>query len=105
MGVQHCILKMDTKLIAGQIEKECITRDETLERYLAVIRRMERFFKGFTVQYIERTNNSEADELAKAAAKKTMIPPDVLYQVIKDPSMKTVELEPRMINVVQGEDW
>jgi hypothetical protein len=38
---------------------------------------MERFFKGFTVKYIERTKNSEADELAKAAAKKMEIPPDV----------------------------
>jgi hypothetical protein len=66
---------------------------------------MERFFKGFTIQYIERTKNSEADELAKAIAKKTMIPPDVFYQVIKDPSVKTVEPVPRMINVVQGEDW
>jgi acetolactate synthase regulatory subunit len=61
MGVQHYILKIDSKVIASQIKKECITRDETLERYLAVIRRMERFFKGFTVQYIERTKNSEAD--------------------------------------------
>jgi acetolactate synthase regulatory subunit len=62
MGVQHYILKTDSKVIASQIKKECITRDETLERYLAVVRRMERFFKGFTVQYIERTKNSEADD-------------------------------------------
>jgi hypothetical protein len=91
-------------VIASQIKKECIARDEALERYLAAILRMERFFKGFTVQYIERTKNSEADELAKATAKKTGIPLDVFYQVIEDLSMKTVELESRMINVVQGED-
>jgi hypothetical protein len=84
---------------------KCIARDETLDRYLTAIRRMERFFKGFIVQYIERTKNSEADELAKVAAKKMVIPPDVIYQVIEDPSMKIVEPEPRMINVVQGEDW
>jgi ribonuclease HI len=77
MGVQHRILKTDSKVIANQIEKECIARDETLEMYLAAVWRMERFFKGFTVKYIERTKNSEADELAKAAAKKMEIPPDV----------------------------
>jgi ribonuclease HI len=82
MGVQHCTLKTDSKVIASQIRKEC---DETLERYLTAIRRMERFFKGFTVRYIERTKNSEADQLAKVVAKKTMIPPDIFYQVIKDP--------------------
>jgi hypothetical protein len=76
-----------------------------LERYLAVVRRMERFFKGFTVRYIERTKNEEADELAKAVAKKVVIPPEVFFQVIKDPSIKTVEPEPRMVNIIQGEDW
>jgi ribonuclease HI len=49
MGVQCCIIKTDSKVIAGHTEKECIARDETLERYLAVVRRMEGFFKGFTV--------------------------------------------------------
>jgi ribonuclease HI len=105
MELQQCILKTDSKVIASRIEKECITRDEALERYLASIRRMEWFFKGFTVQYIERTMNLEAGKLVKAAAKKTVIPPDVFYQVIEDPSVETIEPEPRMINVVQGEDW
>jgi hypothetical protein len=71
-----------------------------LERYLVAVRRMERFFKGFTVQYIERTKNLEADELAKATTKNMVIPPDVFYQVVEDPSVKIVEPELRMINVV-----
>jgi acetolactate synthase regulatory subunit len=79
MGVQHCILKTYSKVIASQIEKECMARDETLERYLAVVRRMENFFKGFTVQHIERTKNIEADELAKVATKKVVLPPDVFF--------------------------
>jgi hypothetical protein len=49
LGVQHCIVKIDSKVVASPIEKERITRDETLERYLAVVRRMEKFFKGFRV--------------------------------------------------------
>jgi hypothetical protein len=32
---------MDSKVIAGRIEKECIARDSTLEKYLALVRRME----------------------------------------------------------------
>jgi hypothetical protein len=39
---------------AGQIEKECMARDATLERYLVIVKRMENYFKGFTVEYIER---------------------------------------------------
>jgi hypothetical protein len=37
IAVQQCILKTDSKVIACQIKKECITRDEILERYLAAI--------------------------------------------------------------------
>jgi hypothetical protein len=81
-----------------------MARDETLERYLAAVRRMENFFKGFTIEHIERAKNTEADELAKAATRKAVLPPDVFFQVIMDPSVKTVEPEPRMVNVVQGED-
>jgi ribonuclease HI len=91
MGVQRCILKTYSKVVSSQIEKECIIRDETLERYLAVVQKMEKFFKGFTVQHIERAKNTEADELTKAVARKAALSPDVFFQIIEDPSMKTVE--------------
>jgi ribonuclease HI len=105
MGVQYCTNKIDSKVIASQIEKECMARDETLERYVASVRRMENHFKGFTIEHIERTKNIEAGELAKAAARKAVLPPDVFFQVIEDPSVKIVKLEPRVVNIIQGDDW
>jgi ribonuclease HI len=74
MGVQHRIIKRDSKVIKGRIEKEAIARDATLENCLALIRKIENYFKGFIVEYIERCKNAEADELAKAAARKTPLP-------------------------------
>jgi ribonuclease HI len=53
IGVQRCTLHTVSKVVAGQIKKECIAREPTLKRYLALIRRMESYFKGFTVEYIE----------------------------------------------------
>jgi ribonuclease HI len=53
IGVQRCTLRTYSKVVAGPIEKECIAREPTLERYLALIRRMENYFKRFTVEYIE----------------------------------------------------
>jgi hypothetical protein len=94
-------LKIDSKVIASQIEKECMARDETLERYLAAIQWMENHFKGFTVEHIKRTKNTEGDELAKATTRKVVLPPDVFFQVIEDPSVKTVEPEPRVVNIIQ----
>jgi hypothetical protein len=40
-------------VVAGQIEKECVAREPTLEWYVALVRRMENYFKGFTVEYIK----------------------------------------------------
>jgi ribonuclease HI len=79
MGVQYRMLKTDSQVVASQIEKECMARDTTLEKYLATIQRMENYFKGFTVDYIERAKNTEADELAKVATKNAVLPPDVFF--------------------------
>jgi hypothetical protein len=87
-------------VVGSQIEKECLARDTTLEKYLAAIRRMDNYFKGFTVEYIERTKNKEADELAKAAAKKAVLPPNLFFQVVEDLFVKTVEPKPRMVNII-----
>jgi hypothetical protein len=61
-------------------------------------------FKGFTVEYIERSKNSEANELAKAAARNMPLPTDIFFQVVSDASIKIVEPEPRLINLIEGED-
>jgi hypothetical protein len=66
---------------------------------------MENHFKGFSVEYIERNRNTEADELAKATAHNTSIPVNVFFQVIEDAAVKTVDPEPRITNAIEGEDW
>jgi ribonuclease HI len=41
--VQRCILRTDSNVVARQIKKECIAREPTLEKYLALVRRMKFF--------------------------------------------------------------
>jgi ribonuclease HI len=53
IGVQKYILRTNSKVVTGQIEKECIAREPTLERYLGLVRKIENYFKRFTVEYIE----------------------------------------------------
>ena len=48
-----------------------------MKMYLDAVRAMEKYFKGFTAIHIPRSQNDEADKLAKAAARKETIPPDV----------------------------
>jgi hypothetical protein len=64
----------------------------------------ENYFKGFKVEYIERNKNTEADDLAKAAACNIPMPANVFFKVIEEASVKTVIPEPRLINIIEGED-
>jgi hypothetical protein len=92
-------------LFAKHIEKECIVREPTLEKYLGLVRKMENYFRGFTIEYIEPNKNCEDDELAKAAARNTPMSADIFFQVLEDASVTTIPPEPRVINIIEGEDW
>jgi hypothetical protein len=66
---------------------------------------MENYFKGFTVEYIERNKNTKVDDLAKVVAHNMPMPVDVFFLVLEDASIKTIESEPMLINIIEGEDW
>jgi hypothetical protein len=66
---------------------------------------MERYFRGFIVEYIEHNKNAKVDELVKAVTRNTPMSANVFFQVLKDASVKTVLSEPRVISIIEGEDW
>jgi ribonuclease HI len=91
LGVTTCIVKTDSKVVAGQIEKEYSAKDPMLMQYLTAVRSLKRQFKGFTLQHVDRAKNEEADALAKAAAKGEALPSDVFYHVIGTPAVRNLE--------------
>jgi hypothetical protein len=66
---------------------------------------MDGYFKGFIVEYIERNKNVDADDLAKAEAHNTSMSADVFFQVLEDASVKIILPKPKIINIIEGEDW
>jgi hypothetical protein len=64
---------------------------------------MERHFKGYSVQHIPRDDNNEADKLAKVAVRNQVMPPDVFFKIIKEPSIE--KEKPKIVNVVETLDW
>jgi hypothetical protein len=81
-------------------------------QYLTAVRNLEKQFKGFTLQHVERNTNEEADTLAKAAAKGEALPSDVFYHVIGTPAVHNLEgLQitqdadgHRIVNLIMAED-
>jgi hypothetical protein len=113
LGVTTCIIKTDSKVVAGQVEKEYSAEDLALMQYLTAVRSLERQFKGFTLQHVDRARNEEADALAKAAARGEALPSDMFYLVIGTPAVRSPEgLQVtndteghRIINLIMTEDW
>jgi ribonuclease HI len=113
LGVTTCIIKTDSKVVAGQIEKDYSAKDPALLQYLTAVRSLEKQFKGFTLQHVDRAKNEEADALAKAAARGEALPSDVFYHVRGTPAVRSPEgLQittnaegHRIVNLIMAEDW
>ena len=77
-------------MIVGQVEKEFTAKEPELIKYLPAVIRMEKHFTGLTFCHIPRSENAEADELAKAAAQRALMLADVFYQEL---SVKAIREE------------
>jgi ribonuclease HI len=50
MGIIRAILKTDSQVISGHVDKSSKARDPKLEKYLDAVRRLEASFEGFSVK-------------------------------------------------------
>jgi ribonuclease HI len=80
MGIRRVILKTDSQVIAGHVDKSSRARDPKLEKYLDAVRRLEASFEGFSVKNIPRGENEHADLLAKSAAQGLPLPSEVFLK-------------------------
>jgi hypothetical protein len=82
-------------------------------QYLTAVRSLERQFKGFTLQHVDRAKNEEADALTKVAAKGEALPSDVFYHVIGTPAVYNPEglqitqdtQGHHIVNLIMAKDW
>jgi ribonuclease HI len=105
MGIRRAILKSDSQVISGHIDKSSKARDPKLEKYLDAVRRMEASFEGFSVKNIPRGENERADLLAKSVAHGLLLPSEVFFKTIKAPSVELMERAVLTISPVHSEDW
>jgi hypothetical protein len=74
---------------------------------------LEKQFKGFTLQHVDRARKEEADALAKVAARGETLPSDVFYHVIGTPSVRNPQglqvtndaKGHRIVNLIMTKDW
>jgi ribonuclease HI len=99
------ILKTDSQVISGHVDKSSKARDPKLEKYLDTVRRLEASFEGFSIKNIPRGENEHVDLLAKSATHGLPLPSEVFFKTIKAPSVELMERAVHAISLVHSEDW
>ena len=69
-----------------------------------IVHKIEGFFLGITTKPIPRSENNEADKLAKSVAQGITLPLDVFYEVINQPSIGLNIKTPKLFNAIHSED-
>jgi ribonuclease HI len=105
MGIRRAILKTDSQVISGHVDKSSKARDPKLEKYLDTVRRLEASFEGFSVKNISRGENEHAYLLAKSVAQGLPLPLEVFFETIKAPSVELMERAVLTISPVHSDDW
>jgi ribonuclease HI len=89
LGVRRLDARGDSQLVIDQVMKKSHCRDPKMEAYCDEVRRLEDKFYELELNHIARRYNETADELAKIASGRTMVPPDVFSRDLHQPSVKT----------------
>jgi hypothetical protein len=101
MRIRRAVLKSNSQVITGQVDKSSKIRDLKLEKYLDTVRRMEASFEGFSVKNISRGDNEQSELLAKSAAQGLPLTLEVFFETLKAPSVELME----RVSLVHSEDW
>jgi ribonuclease HI len=104
LGVRCLDARGDSQLVIDQVMKNSHCRDPKMEAYCDEVRRLEDKFYGLELNHVARRYNETADELAKIASGRTMVPLDVFSRDIHQPSVKTDDMpEPEGASAAEGE--
>jgi ribonuclease HI len=89
LGVRRLDARGDSQLVIDQVMKNSHCRDPKMEAYCDEVWCLEDKFYGLELNHIARLYNETADELAKIASGRTMVPSDVFSRDLHQPSVKT----------------
>jgi hypothetical protein len=105
MGVKRAILKFDSQVFIGHVDKSSGARNLELKRYLDTIQRIEGSFESFSIKNIPRANNEYDDTVAKSVAQRLPLPPDVFFELLKAHPVDLMKRVVLAISTTHTEGW
>nr|GFA84795.1 reverse transcriptase domain-containing protein [Tanacetum cinerariifolium] len=65
MGVQNVHVSIDSKLVANQVLRTYVAKEENMIKYLDKVKSLVRGFTNFSISQVPRSKNKKADALSK----------------------------------------
>ncbi|XP_073363136.1 uncharacterized protein [Aegilops tauschii subsp. strangulata] len=96
LGVKHLTIRGDSQLLIKLSNKVYEPKDEHMEAYLAVVRKMEKQFFRLELQHVLRGTNNEAGDIAKWASRGLPQEPGVFEERLFKPSAAPRAAEPAL---------
>ncbi|XP_021742835.1 uncharacterized protein LOC110708917 [Chenopodium quinoa] len=98
-SIQVC---SDSQLIVGQMTKEFEVKEENMKAYFEKAESLARSFDNFEIRHIPRSQNQQADALARLASSAEGITPrNIMWEVLEKPSTQ----KPVIMDIDRGETW
>lgn len=87
LGTKCLDVRDDSRLVVDQVMKDASCLDEKMAAYCEAARRLEDKFDGLELNHIARKFDEGADELAKIASGRTIVPPNIFARDLDKPSI------------------
>jgi len=87
LGVRRLDVRGDSQLVIDQVMKASNCHDPKIEAYCKEIRRLKDKFHGLELFHVARRYNEAADELARIASTRGIVPPDAFSRDLHEPSV------------------
>jgi ribonuclease HI len=99
LGIKRLLVYNDSLLVVQQVNKEWDINKDTMDAYVAEIRKLENKFSGLKIHHVVRDNNVGADVLSKLGSDRANVPLGVFvhelrHPFIKAPDQSTIILSP-----------
>ncbi|GKF19218.1 reverse transcriptase domain-containing protein, partial [Tanacetum coccineum] len=104
MNVQRLEARVDSKLVASQINRSYVASSDNMMKYLAKAKEYIGYFESFFIKNIPRNQNQKADVLSKLASVAfNHLTKEVLVEVLNERSTKRKEIS--TIVEEEGDNW
>ncbi|GJY54394.1 reverse transcriptase domain-containing protein [Tanacetum coccineum] len=93
MGVKNLVTKVDSHLVANQINGSYIAKEQSMIQYLEKAKALISGFRKFSIKEVPRSENKKADALSKIASTNfAHLTKQVLLEVLEEKSIEEKEI-------------